>query len=85
MVTLQGIYQNSKDSFMLSEQTTTNLREDEDALEKTIEEDEDALSKGWQKISNQNDVQSSADRFEKLWKKSTNSRKLEQESLQAVL
>ena len=85
VVTLQGICQSNKDNLMVSEQTAANLREDILALEKTIEEDESALSKGWQKISSQNGGKSNADRYEQLWKKSTNARKLEQESMQAVL
>ena len=85
MVTLQGIYQSSKENLMVSEQTAANLREDIISLNKTIQEDEDALAKGWKKISSHNDIQSNSDRYEKLWKKSIASRKLEQESTQALI
>ena len=85
LVTLEAIYKGSKDNPMVSEQTGANLRDDIIALNKTIEEDEDALAEGWKKISSQQDVKSNSAKYEKLWKKSTASRQLEQESTQALM
>ena len=80
LVTLEAMHKGSKDNLMVSEQTAANLRVDIIALNKAIEEDENALADGSKKLSSQQDVKSNSDRYEKLWKKSTASRKLEQES-----
>ena len=42
-------------------------------------------SLGWEGNSGQQKLESKADEFEKLWKRSTESREHEQESLQAVV
>ena len=70
---------------MVSQQAAAQLQEDISALSASIEKDEDAIKTEWVTVTQQgetrrvswNEAQVNADRYEQLWKKSTNSRKLE--------
>ena len=78
LTTLQGIHESAKRKLMVSEQSEANLREDIIRLEKTIE---DSLEKmeGWCSepwSAELHEMQPKAVEYEKLWKRSTESRKL---------
>ena len=85
VVTLQGLYDTSSDNLMVCHQTAANLREDITALNATTEKDEAALKEGWVTVTKQTKTQTDADRYQQLWKKSTSSRKLEQDNTQAIM